>query len=80
MSQTEGNELNNKYWKKRQREMSKAGQEEQEIVSHDLNASCNDNSETEREKDFARGATGFEDKNPKTYKKRSDVPSWRPLK
>ena len=80
MSQTEGNEFNNKYLKKRQREMSKAGQEEREIVSSDLNASFSDNSETEREKDFARGATGFEDNNPKTYKKRSDVPSRRPLK
>ena len=80
MRQTKGNETDNKYWKKRQREMSKAGQEEQEIVSHDLNASFSRNSETEREKDFSRGATGFEDKSPKTYKKRSDVPSWRPLK
>jgi hypothetical protein len=80
MSQKEGSEINNKYMKKRQREMSKAGQEEQEIVSRDLNASFSDNSETEREKDFARGATAFEDNNPKTYKKRSDVPSRRPLK
>ena len=50
MSQSEGNEFNNKYLKKRQREMSKSGQEQQEIVSHDLNASFGENSETEREK------------------------------
>ena len=80
MSQTEGNEINNKYLKKRQREMSKSGQEEQEIMSRDLNASFSHNSETEREKDFARDATGSEDNNPKTYKKRTHIPSWRPLK
>jgi hypothetical protein len=38
MSQTEGNETDNKYLKKRQREMSKSEQEEQEIMSRDLNA------------------------------------------
>ena len=55
MSQTEGNEFNNKYFKKRQRELSKTGQEEQEIMSRDLNASYSDNSETEREKRFCSG-------------------------
>lgn len=44
MSQTAGNEFNNKYLKK----MSKAGQEEQEIVSQELNASFSHNSENER--------------------------------
>jgi len=80
MSQIKANGTDNKYLKKRQREMSKSWQEEQEIMSRDHNASYSRNSETEREKDFARGATGFEDKNPKTYKKKSDVPSWRPVK
>ena len=80
MSQTEGNETDNKYLKKRQRKMSKSEQEEQEIMSRDLNAYYSRNSETEREKDYARGATGFEDKNPKTYKKKSAVTSWRPVK
>ena len=80
MSQTEANESDNKYLKKRQREMSKSGQEEQEIMSRDLNASFSHNSETEREKDFARDATGSQNNNPKNYKKRKNVPSWRPLK
>jgi hypothetical protein len=52
MSQTEGNETDNKYLKKRQREMSKSEQEEQEIMSRDLNAYYSRNSETEREKDY----------------------------
>ncbi len=67
-------------WRKDREKWARAGQEEQEIVSHDLNASFSENSETEREKDFARGTTGFEDNNPKTHKKRSNVSSWRPLK
>jgi hypothetical protein len=73
-------EYNNKSKKKLQREMSKAGQEVKKMQSEDVNASFSDNSETERERTSNRKPTGSNEKNSKTYKKRKQIPSWRPLK
>ena len=65
--------------KKFQREMSKSGQEVKKMESEDPNASFSKNSETEREKTSNRKPTGSNEVNTKTYKKRKQVPSWRPL-
>jgi hypothetical protein len=73
-------EYNNKSKKKLQREMSKAGQQVKKMQSEDINASFSDNSETEREKASNRRPTGSNERNPKTYKKKKEIPSWRPLK
>ncbi len=66
--------------KKLQREMSKVRREIKEMESHDLNVSFSDNSETEREKTSIRKATGSNETSPKKYKRRKQVPYWRPLK
>jgi hypothetical protein len=79
MSQNENNEINTKYMKKMQREMSKARQDQQKIESQDLNA-FSDNSETEREKTSVRKPTGSDVREQKNYKRRKNVPSWQPLK
>lgn len=74
------NETNTAYVKKLQREMSKAGQEVKKLQFEDPNASFSDGSETEREKTSNRKPTGSNGTKQKTYKKRKQVPSWRPLK
>jgi hypothetical protein len=66
--------LENKNLKKLQREMSKAGQAEEKMQTQDVNASFSKNSETEREKSSIRKPTGAQDREPKTYKKRKDIP------
>lgn len=60
--------------KKLQREMSKAGQTVEQMRAQDVNASFSKNSETEREKSSIRKPTGAEDRQPKSYKKRRDIP------
>jgi hypothetical protein len=67
-------ELENKSIKKFQREMSKAEQKAEKMESQDVNASFSNNSETEREKSSIRKPTGAQDREPKTYKKRKDIP------
>lgn len=74
------NKANPKYIKKIQREMSKVGQEVKKMQSEDVNASFSKNSETEREKTSNRKPTASNEINSKTYKKRKEIPSWRPLK
>lgn len=64
----------NKNMKKLQREMSKAGQTAEKMQTQDINASFSNNSETEREKSSIRKPTGAQDREPKTYKKRKDIP------
>ena len=66
--------LENKNMKKLQREMSKAGQTAEKMTKQDVNASFSNNSETEREKSSIRKPTGAQDREPKTYKKRKDIP------
>jgi hypothetical protein len=73
-------EFENKTIKKFQREMSKAGQNAEKIESHDVNAFFSSNSETEREKSSKRRPTGTQDREPKNYRKKKDVPSSRPFK
>jgi hypothetical protein len=63
-----------KNMKKLQRELSKAGQEAEKMQAQDVNASFSSNSETEREKSSTRKPTGAQDREPKTYKKRKDIP------
>jgi hypothetical protein len=74
------NGVSTRYMKKLQLEMSKVGQEVKEMELHDLNASFSENSETETEKDSIRNSTGSNETSPKNYKKRKQVPSWRPPK
>jgi hypothetical protein len=74
------NEVNTGYEKKFQREMSKAGQEIKKLESEDLNAHFSNNSESEREKTSNRKPTGTNESDTKTYKKRRQILSWRPLK
>jgi hypothetical protein len=64
----------NKSMKKLQREMSKAGQNAEKMESDDVNSSFSNNSETEREKSSIRKPTGAQDKEPKTYKNRKEIP------
>jgi hypothetical protein len=54
--------------------MSKAEQKAEKMESQDVNASFSNNSETEREKSSIRKPTGAQDREPKTYKKRKDIP------
>lgn len=63
-----------KNMKKLQRELSKAGQAAEKMQAQDVNASYSSNSETEREKSSKRRPTGAHEKEPKTYKKRKDIP------
>ena len=65
----------NKSAKKLQREMSKAGQTEDKMEERDVNTSFSKNSETEREKSSIRKPTGAQDRGPKNYKKRRDIPA-----
>jgi hypothetical protein len=44
------------------------------MESNDVNTSFSKNSETEREKSSIRKPTGAQDKEPKTYKKRKEIP------
>ena len=74
------NEANTGDEKKFQREMSKAGQEVKKLESEDPNAHFSNNSETEREKTSNRKPTGTNETDTKTYRKRKQIPSWRPLK
>jgi len=60
--------------KKMQRELSKAGQMAEKMQTRDVNASFSSNSETEREKSSRRRPTGAHKREPKTYKKRKDIP------
>lgn len=62
----------NKSVKKLQREMSKAGQTAEKMRAKD--ASFGKNSETEREKSSIRKPTGAENREPKSYKRRKDIP------
>jgi hypothetical protein len=63
-----------KSMKKLQRELSKAGQTAEKMQKEDVNASFSNNSETEREKSSTRKPTGAQEREPKTYKKRKDIP------
>lgn len=74
------NDANAKNIKKMHREMSKVGQEVKKMQSEDINASLSENSETEREKTSNRKPTGSNEIKSKTYKKRNEISSWRPLK